>query len=248
MKVLSYNIHKGFSVGNSKFVLEKIRSAIRTTGAELVFLQEVLGEHDTHRQTVRDWPAEPQFEYLADEIWPHFAYGKNAVYTEGHHGNAVLSRYPIRLWENIDISVSKFAKRGLLHVVIDLPNQIELHAICLHLDLFSADRQTQASIVEERIDSHVPAHCPLIIAGDFNDWTARLSRHFEEKLNLQEVFLSTSGRHARTFPAKLPALKLDRIYFRGLSVLNVKKFSKKPWSELSDHLAILAEFGLPSRS
>ncbi len=36
-----------------------------------------------------------QFAFLADEIWPHFAYGKNAIYSAGHHGNAILSKHPI---------------------------------------------------------------------------------------------------------------------------------------------------------
>ena len=43
IKVLSYNIHKGFNANNSAFVLDEIRQAIRRSGSDLVFLQEVLG-------------------------------------------------------------------------------------------------------------------------------------------------------------------------------------------------------------
>src|SRR5438132_888733 len=104
LRVLSYNIHKGFSSGRGKFVLNRIREALRTVHPDLVFLQEVLGHHELHSQKVENWPDQPQFEYLADQLWPHFAYGKNAVYTYGHHGNAILSKYPFSFYENIDIS------------------------------------------------------------------------------------------------------------------------------------------------
>jgi endonuclease/exonuclease/phosphatase family metal-dependent hydrolase len=41
IKVLSYNIHKGFSPSNRRFVLQGIREGIRSTGADVVFLQEL---------------------------------------------------------------------------------------------------------------------------------------------------------------------------------------------------------------
>ena len=81
LRILSYNIHKGFSSGNRRFVLKKMREAIRLVHADLVFLQEVLGEHQVHRERVKEWPDQSQFEFLADEIWPHYTYGKNAIYS-----------------------------------------------------------------------------------------------------------------------------------------------------------------------
>ena len=38
-------------------------------------------------------------------MWSDYAYGRNAVYPEGHHGNAVLSRFPIEHYQNLDVSV-----------------------------------------------------------------------------------------------------------------------------------------------
>src|SRR4051812_49407405 len=107
IRVLSYNIHKGFSAGNRQFVLNRIRTAIRDIHADLVLLQEVLGQHDKHGQLIENGPIRPQFEFLADSIWPHYAYGKNAVYTSGHHGNAILSKSPFSFWENLDISTNR---------------------------------------------------------------------------------------------------------------------------------------------
>jgi endonuclease/exonuclease/phosphatase family metal-dependent hydrolase len=85
-----------------------------------VFLQEVIGEHEHHARRFADWPAMPQYEYLADTMWKH-CYGRNAVYPHGDHGNALLSRFPIRSYTNHNASVGKLEARGLLHCVLDLP-------------------------------------------------------------------------------------------------------------------------------
>ena len=46
---------------------EKSGESIRKIHADLVFLQEVQGEHEGHRASVKDWPENSQFEFLADE-------------------------------------------------------------------------------------------------------------------------------------------------------------------------------------
>ena len=94
LKILSYNIHKGFDVWG-RFTLEKMKEALLTTGADILLLQEVVGENKDYLQHFKSTPHERQFEYLAGALWPHFAYGKNAVFPERHHGNAILSRFPI---------------------------------------------------------------------------------------------------------------------------------------------------------
>jgi endonuclease/exonuclease/phosphatase family metal-dependent hydrolase len=39
----------------------------------------------------------------------------------------------------------------------------------------------------------------------------------------------------------MPVLQLDRIYVRGFKVVNSQVHRGKPWSRLSDHLAVSAE-------
>ena len=38
LRILTVNIHKGFSLGNRHFVLHRLRDAIRSTHADVVFL------------------------------------------------------------------------------------------------------------------------------------------------------------------------------------------------------------------
>jgi endonuclease/exonuclease/phosphatase family metal-dependent hydrolase len=242
LRILSYNIHKGFSL-DRKFVLSAIKEAIHSTGAELVCLQEVIGEHSGHSKKISAWPVAPQLEFLADSIWPHFAYGKNAVYTEGHHGNAILSRMPVLEWENIDISNNRFERRGLLHATIQplREGEKQLHVVCVHLDLFEKGRTIQLERIVKRIHDHVPDGCPLIIAGDFNDWREKASPVLEAELGVKEIFHILHGNHAKSFPSWFPFLPLDRIYVRGFRAVEAKCFTETPWDKLSDHGALLAD-------
>lgn len=84
----------------------------------------------------------PQYEFLADSLWEGFAYGRNAVYPDGDHGNALLSRFPISRYQNVDISVAGEEKRGMLHCELTVPGYAgtPLHMICVHLGLREQDR------------------------------------------------------------------------------------------------------------
>lgn len=249
LKVLTYNIHKGFSVGNVRFVLHQIKDALEVIQPDLIFLQEIQGEHVKRQSKIANWPEESQFEFLADELWPHYAYGKNAVYKKGHHGNAILSKYPIIAWENIDVSLHRRASRSLLHCTIEIPElQQKVHAICIHLGLFKIEREQQLTVLCNRIESHVPHHDPLVVAGDFNDWRGHAEEHLEMDIGLEEVFKALQGHHARTFPAWQPALQVDRIYYRGFTPLTCHTFHKEPWHKLSDHLPLYAEFSLNNQN
>lgn len=242
-KVLTYNIHKGFSAGNRQFVLQGIRSALREVDADILLLQEIQGEHHRHALHLLNWPDNSQFEFLADSIWPHHAYGKNAIYDMGHHGNAILSKYRFIRWDNIDVSYMKSASRSLLHGTILHPGfDIPLHVICVHLGLFEHERKQQFGKLMKRIHSHVPDNEPLIIAGDFNDWRGRAEHYLGRDLQVREVCKNCHGRHARTFPSWLPVLPMDRIYSRGLKVISCHPLTGSPWRHLSDHLPLISEF------
>ncbi len=244
LRIVSYNIHKGFSASNLAFVLKRLKTSIRDVQADLVLLQEVLGHHETHGSKLENWPTTSQFEYLADGLWPHFAYGKNAIYTKGHHGNAILSKFPITFWENQDVSLNRLERRGLLHAVVEDPSsKLPLHVICVHLGLFENDRRSQITQLSRRISRMVPHDAPVIVGGDFNDWRQNVSPVLKETLGLEEAFMSHFGEHARTFPSWLPALKLDRLYFRGLECHSASLAEGKIWRELSDHLPLVGDFG-----
>ena len=245
IRVLTVNTHKGFAFLNRKFVLHELREAVRAVGADVVFLQEVQGTHSGHSERHRTWPQAPHYEFLADEIWADFAYGRNAVYPLGHHGNALLSKFPIVAHENRDISIHGHEARGLLHCTLQLPGrETMLHAICVHLGLREAHRLRQLALLTKVIDEHVPAGAPLLVAGDFNDWRRRAHRVLERCAGLREVFVNAYGQAAKTFPARFPMFPLDRIYVRDTRADAPLALPRRPWSRLSDHAPLAAEIGL----
>ena len=245
--LITFNMHKGISGdGSKKLVLEGMRDALKCTEADIVFLQETVGENSAHAERYHNWPDSAQFEYIADTLWPHYAYGKNAHYDSGHHGNAILSKYAFTQWDNIDVSPYPFAvSRSLLHAVVEIaPRAKPLHLICVHLGFFALERRGQIRTLCQHIDRQIPHDEPLIIAGDFNDWRGIADREFDSQLDLREAYRDNHGAFARSFPARLPVLRLDRIYYRGLRVEQVVKIEGEQWRSLSDHIPLQASFSI----
>jgi endonuclease/exonuclease/phosphatase family metal-dependent hydrolase len=241
LRIATFNIHKGVTHFNARFSLHHQRDLLRKLHADIVFLQEVRDEHTTHSKRFAAWPDAGQIEFLADEIWADYAYGKNSVYPAGHHGNALLSKFPIVKTSNTDISAHASEERGMLHSVIDVPQwEQPLHTICVHLGLFARWRRQQLQSVTQYIHDHVPADAPLIIAGDFNDWGMRSGKALADSLHLHEVFEHHLGRPARSFPSWLPILRLDRIYIRGFKVQHAEVHAGAHFLKVSDHAILSA--------
>lgn len=241
LRVATYNIHKGFSSFAHRMAIHELRDKLRGLDSDLVFLQEVHGGQERHAARYEDWPDAPQYEFLADAMWGDFAYGRNAVYDAGHHGNAILSRYPITRWDNQDVSSHRFERRGLLHCEIEIPGwPLPLHCVCVHLALTARGRGIQIEKLRQRIERLVPADAPLIVAGDFNDWHWRhkATHELAHPLNMHEVFELVHGAPARSFPAAMPLLRLDRIYIRGFEASHAHVHHGRAWARLSDHAAL----------
>ncbi len=241
LRVVTLNIHKGLSHFNRRVVIHELREGLRAIDPDLVFLQEVQGLNQRNALRFAAWPAAPQHEFLAGEDWEH-AYVSNRVYEHGHHGNAILSRYPLVSAEHEDVSDHRFERRGLLHCVVSVPGwRRNLHCVCVHLSLHERGRSRQLEAISGRLEELASRGLPIIVAGDFNDWRQRASSILERRLGMAEASLARHGRAARTYPSMLPILKLDRIYVLGFKVAASRVHRGRPWSMLSDHLAVSAE-------
>jgi endonuclease/exonuclease/phosphatase family metal-dependent hydrolase len=241
LRIATFNIHKGVTSFNARFSLHEQRELIRKLQVDIVFLQEVRDVHVRHSKRFKTWPEGGQAEFLADTVWSDYAYGKNAVYPGGHHGNVLLSKYPIIKATNEDISAHAVEQRGMLHCEVRIPGwDQDLHCICLHLGLFARWRRQQMLALLERIENTVPLHAPLIIAGDFNDWHMKAGNILKDSLHLKEAFELTNGKPARSFPAVLPLLRMDRIYVRGFRIQRAEVHSGAAFARVSDHVALSA--------
>lgn len=254
IKLLSFNIHKGLSAFNQSLTIGDIKTAILEEAPDLVCLQEVIGEHIGHQEKYDNWPDESQYEYLADTIWKYYSYAQNAVYPEGHHGNLVLSKFPIVEWDNYDISTNNMEKRGILHTKIKIPKNEQdndqdlfLHTFCTHLNLTQRGRNKQYEMFKDKVNELSKGHEPVIIAGDFNDWNKKSGPIFEETLGMKEVFKEKYGNYAKTFPSFLPFLSLDRIFIKNINLINCETKNQGIWRKLSDHVGLIAELEIPTK-
>lgn len=239
--LLTLNIHQGFSALNRRFILTELREAVHEVSADVLCLQEVLGAHEPLSRRHGDWPSTPHYEFIADTLWPEFAYGRNAVYPHGHHGNAVLSKFPIARYRNHDVSIPRTEQRGMLWCVLDIPGRHQqIHAVCVHLGLRESHRLRQLQALCRLIEEEIPDDAPLLVAGDFNDWRQRADRILAG-CDLREAFVAATGRPACTFPARCPLLALDRVYVRNVQVERTRILSGQPWSHLSDHTPLLVD-------
>lgn len=195
LRVSTYNIHKGVLrdfVGLRRVTrIHELRARLHELGSDLIFLQEVQGQHERHARRFEHWPAEPQDQFLAKspKLKQTFetAYGRNASYLHGHHGNALLSRYPIIGLENRDVSDHALEKRGVLHCVVRI-DQVEVHCFVVHFGLLARSRDRQLGALIDWVNREVSADAPLIIAGDFNDWRNQLSGRLCHEIGVVEVF------------------------------------------------------------
>lgn len=238
LRIASYNIHKGVSTFNRRLVLHEVQRELHRLNPDIVFLQEVQGEHTRRAERFDAWPDSPQHEFLAGEHLSA-AYGRNANHQLGHHGNALLSRFPIRSTDNIDLTLHRFEQRGLLHCILEPTNwDRPLHALCVHLNLLARDRRRQLATLAEYVRTRIPSHEPLVLAGDFNDWSREATHTLRLELGLAEAFETLHGSPAKSFPARLPMLHLDRIYTRGFSVEVAEVLTDAHWIGLSDHVPL----------
>jgi endonuclease/exonuclease/phosphatase family metal-dependent hydrolase len=240
LHVATFNIHKGFSQFNRRMMVHELRERLRSLNPDILFLQEVQGLHLGHAESHQNWPAGSQHDFLAEDVWAASAYGRNMVYDHGHHGNAILSRFPILHSHNQDVTHLRFEKRGLLHCRIELPERPAAHCVCVHLSLFGYSRRKQMTALADHIEQMAEPNSPLIIAGDFNDWSNSAGLQLTRRLGLSEVFSNRDGTPACSFPAARPMFRLDRIYVRGFDVKQTEVHHGLPWSAISDHAALSA--------
>jgi endonuclease/exonuclease/phosphatase family metal-dependent hydrolase len=237
LRIATYNIHKGVQgLGPARRLeIHNLGHAVEQLDADVVCLQEVRKLHRREAQHFARWPELPQADFLAPEGYVA-VYRTNAVTRHGEHGNALLSRWPVVAHQHEDISDHRFEQRGLLHVEL-LIEERTVHVLVVHLGLIRGSRVRQLGQLVEFIAREIPRDVPLVVAGDFNDGDAVVSR----LLAPAGLRAYTVGRHP-TFPSRLPLVQLDHVLARGMRPVGVTVPHGRNWWRMSDHLPLIAEF------
>ncbi|MDB5857044.1 MAG: hypothetical protein JWQ76_733 [Ramlibacter sp.] len=239
LRIATYNIHKGVQgIGPARRLeIHNIGHAVEQLDADVVCLQEVRKLHRREERYFTRWPELPQAEFLCPEGYSP-VYQTNATTRHGEHGNALLSRWPIVSHGHEDMSDHRFEQRGLLHVEVQVGRRT-VHVIVLHLGLIPGSRLRQIEQMGSFIEREIPRKEPVVVAGDFNDWGAKL-RPTMNGFGFKDFL----GERAMTYPSRLPLAQLDFVYARGLKPVGIEIPRGRIWWRMSDHLPLIAEFNI----
>jgi len=239
LRIVTYNVHRCRGIDNRERP-GRIVDVLREVDADVVALQEVLSISGATRE-------KDQAQFIAEELGLNHVAGENRKLKGGSYGNVVLSRFPLRLVRNHDISVRARERRGCLHTDVDVAGADTVHVFNVHLGTAYLERRHQGRrLVEEEILSNRELKGARIMLGDFNEWTRGLTTRLL-RAHLKSVDVKNYLQRAKTFPGLLPVLHLDHIYFedrlelKGLTVHRTRKALVA-----SDHLPLVADFGLPA--
>ncbi|MBL8020042.1 MAG: endonuclease/exonuclease/phosphatase family protein [Leptospirales bacterium] len=229
---LTYNIHRAIGF-DRKYRLDRIIDICKEVGADVVALQEV-------DRFVPRSKREDLAHLISDSLGMNYDLGLNVKLKHGHYGNATFSKLPIKSSENLNITWGIKKKRGCLVTCLESPAG-EVGILNFHLGLARMEQVRQKKKIIESRPMLELGQKPLVLLGDTNDRTSRLSASF-----LDSGFRDTSsGSKRNTFPAYAPMLRLDRIFVNDWwEIKEHHVIRNKQTRTASDHLPVFARLRL----
>jgi endonuclease/exonuclease/phosphatase family metal-dependent hydrolase len=229
VRIATYNVHRWQgNNGRSKPDVARAGFVISELDADVIALQEVLRPFEDE--------GEDPLGQLCEELDLYLAFAVTRRHRRGQLGNAILSRFPITAISVIDISFSRFERRGALAAQVGHAGA-GFGIVATHLSLVdrTRHRQVQSLLNHPQMNSG-----PCALLGDMNAWRkCKGSKELEDNLNLHH-----NVDWPASFPSARPMLALDRIYVRHASVVDVRNHDTVAARKASDHLPVIAEVKL----
>jgi phospholipase D1/2 len=228
LTVATYNVHQWLGT-DGRHDTDRCLRVIRELNADVIGLQEVtVPNHDEH---------DVMEEHLAESTEMRVVFGPTMLRAEASFGNVLLHRHDALEVRHHDLTVAGREPRGAIETLFRLQDH-SVRVVTTHLGLRASERRKQIPCLLEILNR--PAALYTLLMGDFNHWLPTggpfpaLNRWF--------------GRtpSARTYPARLPLLALDRIWVRPRELLTgLRVHTSKLARRASDHLPLLATIALP---
>jgi endonuclease/exonuclease/phosphatase family metal-dependent hydrolase len=206
----------------------RVADVLTEVDADVIALQEVLGL---------------QAQAISAQLKLQFVLGENRRHRGDAYGNVVLSRLPIRMMRNYDLSVQGREQRGCLRADVLMDGGELLHVFNVHLGTALIERRHQGRmLVARELLSDVEIESPRIVLGDFNEWTRGLATRLLRS-HLESADIRVHLRRRRTYPGVLPFLHLDHIYHDpALRLERLTLHRTRKALIASDHLPLVADF------
>ena len=236
LRVATYNIHKCRGL-DQRTRPDRIARVISELDADIVAIQEILDVQNGRPEL--DQVRRLQFQLPGNEI----CFGENRPLHGGRYGNLTLSRFPVKVCENYDITWRHRERRGCLRSDLLLPGGTLLHVFNVHLGTSFVERRHQARMLLSDDVLNRPDYAgPKIVVGDFNEWTHGLASRL-----MGEAFEAARPRrllrYPHTYPGVFPFLHLDHFYYdRQLRLTSFRVHRSRIALLASDHLPLVATF------
>lgn len=224
LKVMTYNIHHGYNKDEVE-KLEEMGTFIKSSGADLVGLQEV--DSMCNRSGNKD-----QMKRLAQITGMHYAFVRHFPYDGGAYGLGILSRYPISEIRNERIpSLGKHGSLALMSAKVSLPGDKKLAFATAH---FALDQPTRLKQAEETVRL-LKQDIPVILTGDLNAEPGT-----PEIIKLSDYFSATGRYDLLSFPERKPIKRIDYIFVSSTGLKEVRDIRTFNDIYHSDHLPLIS--------
>jgi len=225
LRLASYNVHR--AVGRDRRCdPQRILAVLREIDADVVALQEVEASE----------AGEDMLAWLGSQLGYHAIAATTLKRHDGHFGNGLLSRCPVREKRLTDLSGRGREPRGAICADVECHGSY-LRVVATHLGLRPAERRAQVHQLLQ-LFSWKPED-RAVLMGDLNEWflwgrpLRRLHRYFART------------RAVPTFPSRMPMLALDRLWTHPASILSRLHVHRSPLARIaSDHLPLVATLQL----
>lgn len=231
--MLVYNIRAGKDLAG-RDNLPRVAELVRSTGADLVLLQEV--DRNTRRSGPADQPAT-----LARLTGYSVAFGRTIGFQGGDYGVALLSRWPIRRDTLILLEVAAppgqavgdREQRGVLLAEVAAPGG-PLAVLNTHLDASADDgwRVQEVATVLRVARSEELSGMPLLLGGDFNARPESAVHASLRAAGFRDAWEGCGEGDGLTFPSGVPSRRIDYLYLTGETRCLA---ATVPSGEASDH-------------
>ena len=225
LKVMSFNIHHGrskFGVYN----LNDVAKTIRDHNVDIVGLQEV--DKNVYRSRFED-----QVKKLAEELDMHYAYAPNIQIFGAEYGNAILSKYPIESFENVNLPGNRREKRGLLIGKIRIKEE-EVSFLVTHLGLNKEERKKQMEAIDQFVRFLGKR---VVLVGDFNTTDKNIDFYNFKKylIDTAEVF---ENQYQHTYDGIVFKSRIDYIFTtQDFKTMYYEVLD----TDISDHFPVIAQ-------
>jgi endonuclease/exonuclease/phosphatase family metal-dependent hydrolase len=209
LDVITYNIKIGLIDFN------RISNNLQNINPDVILLQEVHG------------PSKQKGFYdlsslLASRLSFYHVFGKAQNWLSGEYGLAILSRYPIKEWQVVQLpNLPGEEQEVFLKALLSTPYG-EVWAYTVHL-VSRGKNNSSKDIKSLRLEQarvllfdFLKLNRPAILGGDFNTFRDEVTQDFLHN-NLMDTFEIVGMGYGATFPNYFPIIKLDYIFANRLT-------------------------------